>query len=81
MDVGSTLVANREPTELIEPGQRALDDPAMASESLARIDALPRDPDVDAASAEKAPTARDVIRLISMELVGTFASLAAGPRD
>lgn len=38
MDVGSPLVAHRETTEAVEPGQRAFDDPAMASELSTRLD-------------------------------------------
>ena len=40
VDVGPTLVAHRKAPELGEPSQRALNDPAMAAQALAALDAI-----------------------------------------
>ena len=39
VDVGATLVADREPSEAGEPGQRALDHPAVSPEAVGALDA------------------------------------------
>ena len=43
-DVGAALVADSQPAEAAEPSQRAFDDPAMPSQTLAALDAAPGDP-------------------------------------
>jgi hypothetical protein len=43
MDVGASFVADGEATKAVKPGERALHDPAVASEPLARLDAPPCD--------------------------------------
>jgi hypothetical protein len=50
-DVGARLVADGQPAEAAEPGQRARDDPAMASRTLAALDAAPRDAILDPSCA------------------------------
>ena len=47
VDVLPTLVADREPAEVAEPGQRAFDHPAVAAQARAGVDALAGDPDLD----------------------------------
>src|SRR5262245_10880415 len=43
MDVRPALIADGQPPEAVEPGQRALDDPAVPTEALAGVDALAGD--------------------------------------
>ena len=84
MNVLASFIANGQPTELVEPGHGAFDDPAMASQPLARFLAFPRDPDANATSSQMPPATQNVIRLIRMQLVGSHPALAtraAGRRD
>jgi hypothetical protein len=70
-DVGALLVADCQAAEAAEPGQGALDNPAMASHTLAALDAASGDPIADAALAQVAMAARDIIGFVSIELVGS----------
>jgi putative transposase len=49
MDIGTTLVAGRQPPKVVEPGERALDDPSVSAEPLARLDAATCDTRDDSA--------------------------------
>lgn len=73
MDVRTPLVAHLEPTEPIEPGQRALHDPAVAPQSLTGLNATPRDARDDATPAQCLPTPRIIVALISMQFYRTVA--------
>jgi hypothetical protein len=48
VDVGAALVADGQPTELVKPGEGALDHPPMAPQLLAGLDPLAGDPAADA---------------------------------
>jgi hypothetical protein len=50
--VGTALVADAEAATAEQPGERALDDPALSSESFGGVDAAPCEPRGDAASAQ-----------------------------
>lgn len=69
MDIATPLVAHPQPAEVIEPGQGALDDPAMATQPLAGVDALARDAHLDVTLAEGGAAARVVIPLVAVALV------------
>ena len=73
MDICTPLVAHLEPAEPIEPGQRALHDPAVAPQSLTGLDATPRDARDDATPAQCLPTPRIIVALIGMQFVRTSA--------
>jgi hypothetical protein len=73
MDIGSSLIADRQPTKPVEPGQRALDDPAMPAQTRAGVDALARDTDPNMAASQRLTTARDVVALIGMQRDGPLA--------
>lgn len=60
MDVDPAFVANRKPSEFVEPGEAALDDPAVASEFLAGLNAAPSDAGLDP-TAQTSPSATMVI--------------------
>lgn len=73
MDVGAPLVADGEAAVAVEPGQGALHHPAVPAQPRAGVDALAGDADLDAALGQRPPTARDVVRLVGMPLVRSFA--------
>src|SRR5215204_799227 len=77
----AALVAHGEPAELVEPGERALDDPAVPPQPRARIDALARDPGLDTAPPQEPAAARDVVGLVGVELGRAPAGPAARPLD
>ena len=81
MDIGASLVADRQPPEATQPGQRALDDPAVPSQALAGVDALARDAHPDMAMPQGGATAGDIVGLIRVEFGGTSAALSAGTLD
>jgi hypothetical protein len=68
-DVGASLVADGQASEPVEPGQGAFDDPVMAPQTPAAPDAAPGDPIADAALAQVAMAARQVIGFVGGELV------------
>src|SRR4051794_11307875 len=76
-DVGASLIADGEAAEPAEPSQGAFDDPAMAPQTLAAVDAASGDPIANASPAQVPMTARHIISLISVELVGLLARPAA----
>lgn len=41
MDVGPSLVADGQAAKAVEPSQRALDDPTVAAQTLAAVEAAP----------------------------------------
>ncbi len=57
MDVGTAFVADGEAAEAADPGQRALDHPAVPAQALAILDAPPGDARGDIALAAFAPAA------------------------
>lgn len=84
MNVVAPPVADHEALPQVQPRVRALDDPAVAPEALARLDLRARDAGGDAAPLERAPVAARVVALVGVEFVGaaTRASdLAADRRD
>lgn len=81
MDILPTFLANGESTKLIEPCHSAFDHPAMTPESLARFLPLAGDANPDAASAQVASAARNVIGLIAMQFVRSHPALAAWAAD
>ena len=81
MDVGATLVAYAQAAEVIEPGQGALDYPAVATQALAGVDALARDTDPDVPLGEGPAAAGDVVTLVSVQLVRALAATPVGLPD
>jgi DNA helicase II / ATP-dependent DNA helicase PcrA len=79
MDVGPPLIAHRQPAEAAQPRQRALDDPAVPAEPLARLDAAARDARDDAAPPAGDATARVVVTLVGMQLGRAPSGTAASP--
>jgi hypothetical protein len=73
MQISPSLVAHRESSEAIEPGQRPLDDPPVPSEAFARVDAATGDPREDATRTAGGTTAREVVAFVRMQLVRAMA--------
>ena len=73
MDVCAPVVADEQPFELVEPGEGALDDPAVAAQAGAVLGLAPRDLGRDAALAELAAMAVVVVAAIGAEPFGAAA--------
>jgi hypothetical protein len=78
MDIGAALVTHAQAAEVIEPGQRSLDHPAVAAQALAGVDALAGNTDPDVPLGEGPPAAGEVIALVSMEFGGPLAPPPSG---
>jgi hypothetical protein len=74
---GFAVVAADESAVVLEPGQAALDDPAVAAEALGGFDTLAGDADCDAASADLFAQGADVVGLVAVEFVGSVSGPAA----
>ena len=84
MDVVAAVVADEQSFELVQPGEGALDDPAVAAQAGAVPGLASCDLWGDAAVAELAATAVVVIAAISADTIGSAArtaDLAADGRD
>lgn len=80
MDVCSPLVAHLQPPEAAQPGQRALDHPAIAPQPLAGLDALARQTGRDATNSARPPTLGIIIPFVAMQFARPSAwSSAAAP--
>ncbi len=77
MDVAAAVVADEKSFELVEPGEGALDDPAVAAEAGAVLGLAPRDLGCDAAPSEIAATAVVVVASVGADTIGS----AARPAD
>ena len=73
MDVGPSLVADGEATELGEPSQGPLDDPPVTSQPLAALDPAPGDAGLDAAAGQRLTAAAVVVGLVGVQLRGPLA--------
>ncbi len=76
MDVGAMLVADGEASEAGEPGERALDHPAVAAEAIGAFDAPARDARGDGPLAALGAAAAVVVGLVRVELAGPTAGPA-----
>jgi hypothetical protein len=84
VDVVPPLVADREPAVLRKPGQRALHDPPVTPQPLARVDSASGDAWDYAPPSQGFSTTREVVSLVGVELVGTLprsAGTATRPPD
>lgn len=81
MDVITSLVANPEPPEAVDPGEGSFTDPSMATEAFLGLDATSSDPCCDASLAQSHPTASEVVALVRMQLERTLAWSTSGSLD
>jgi len=66
MHVELALVADSEPSELVEPGETALDHPSMAAKLLTGLDAAPGDARLDLTAMASTAAATVIIRLVGV---------------
>jgi hypothetical protein len=82
MDIRSPLVAYREPAVPRQPRQRALHHPPVTAQSLTAVFPSPGDAALDAATAQTLPTAREIVGLVGVQLLGPPAwSASSGMLD
>jgi hypothetical protein len=77
VDVGAAVVADEQSFELVEPGEGAFDDPAVAAQAGAVPGVASCDLGFDAALSELAAAARVVVGAVAGDAVGP----SAGPAD
>ncbi len=77
MDVRPPLMAHRQATKIVQPGERALDDPSKPTELRRRFDAAPSDAGHDASNATRSPTSPVVVRFVRMKLRWSSASASS----
>ena len=68
MDVGSAFVTRAQPFEGVEPGEAALDDPAVSAQAGAVCDAAAGDPWSDAPGAQLAAVFVVVVAAVGEQL-------------
>src|SRR5579875_2485221 len=73
MDVGAALVADGQAAEAVEPGQRALDDPAVPAEPVRALDTPPSNARFDVTPAAGPAAGRIIISLVGVQLIGSAA--------
>jgi hypothetical protein len=82
MNVRPPLVPHDEAPKPMNPRERPLDDPSIATESRARLDAFARDPRRDAAHAGRDAEGAIIVGFVRVELLrptpGTTARAADG---
>lgn len=76
-----SFVADDEAPELVDPGEGALDDPAVSAEMLASLDAAESDAGRDPASAEVLAAALEVVAFVGVELFEPFSGPASSLAD
>src|SRR3954464_1948551 len=81
MDVGAALVASAESLEGVQPGEAALDHPALLAQPGAVRDAAAGDPRRDAALAQLAAVDVVVVAAIGEQLPRAAARPATSPAD
>jgi len=81
MDIGATLVADRQSSKAMQPGERAFDDPSVAPKPVAGLDAAARDARQDVTEPTNEPRPLRVVRLVRMQFVGAAAAPARRCRN
>lgn len=84
VDVEPAFVSDGESAKSVDPREAAFDDPSVAAELLAGLDASPRDTWLDLTTAAGTTAATVVISLVGVQLVWSAsrsAALACNGRD
>ncbi len=81
MDVAAVLVAGAQPLEGVQPGEAALDHPALLAQARAVRDAAAGDPRGDAAGAQLSAVTVVVVAAIGEQLPRSAAGSAAPAPD
>ena len=79
MQVGMSLIAHDQASELVQQGEGALDDPPVPTQLLAVLDAASCDAGLDTSGAALAATPAVVVTLVGMQLVRTASWPAVTP--
>ena len=77
MDVCPPLIADLQPPETVQPSQRALDHPAIATQTVAGLDALAGDTRRDASAAARPPIRGVIVPLVGVQFLRPFARPSA----
>jgi len=81
VDVGAAFVADEQPFEVVQPGEGALDDPALAAETGAVLALAARDQRLDAAFADKTAVLVVVVAAVGDHAVGAATRPSRPSRD
>ena len=81
MDVGAAFVARAQPFEGVQPGEAALDHPALLAQAGAGCDAAAGDPRSDAAGAQLAAVDVVVVAAVGEQLARSSSWPATPPAD
>lgn len=77
MNVIAPFVADAQAAAAVQPGQGALDDPAVPTEALLRFDPTPRNAREDTALARRLPAAGEIVALVGVNFRRAPAGCAA----
>lgn len=77
MDVGSPLITDLQPPGAVQPRQRALHDPTIAAQALARLDALARQMWRDASAAASLAALGIVVSFVGVQRLLPLARASA----
>ena len=80
MDLGAAVVADEQPFELVQPGEGALDDPAVAAEAGAVLGLAAGDLGLDAALADEVAVLVVVVAAVGDEPCGRRRGRPTLPR-
>src|SRR5260370_27736505 len=69
VDISPSFVAHRQPTEAVQPGQRALSHPPIPPQPLLRLDAFARQAREDVAAAARRAVGRRVVGFLRLLFV------------
>ncbi len=81
MHVGAALVADEQSFHLVEPGEGAFDDPAVAAEAGAVLGLAASDQGFDASLPDEAPVLVVVVAAVCNDALGSTAGTAAQTSD
>src|SRR5918911_2518808 len=81
MNLLQPLITNPQPPVTIEPTPRALNDPAMAAQSLTAVHPFASDSHFDPAPADCPATSRVIIAFVSVQLLRPLAGTPSRPLD
>ena len=73
VDVGAPLVAHAQATKAVEPGEGALDYPAVGAKTLRTVLPAPGDAGDDPTRSQRRPAASVVVALVGVQLLGPVA--------
>lgn len=81
MEIGSALVAGAEPSELVQPGEGALNDPAHLAQAGTVGDAASGDQRLDAPIPQQAAVLVEVVASVGIQTPGLAARTSAQTPD